>query len=879
MTARPVTGNRAATALAITALLLLPLVLLWPCVFGDRTYVPYDLAQFPPASTQLTAEQLAAVRAGSNYDVTEGPIWFVPDLRLAHRIRADEGALPLWNPFARGGTVLQANGSDGLLYPPHWLALAAADPQRALVWLAVVNFAIAGLLAFGLLRHLGCSVLAALFGAITFACSGTACANAHFAMRLGSLVWLPGSLWAMQALARAEGWGRAWPMVALALTTALSWLAGFPPYSGACSLLVAALGTALAVQRWRRDGSTAALRLLGTAAIGGLLGLLLAGAHLLPAFAFFPTSTRAPVQSLREVSHNVFDWYGLLGYLLPDLFGHPSDTSLPYDKSPLPLWLGTHADHDGKVLLPNYNYTEYAVFPGTLGLLLAMLGATAGGARARLPLLAAAGLLLLAAFVPPLHWLFALPGMRALPPLRFLGPVSLFVAWLAAIGLDSLRQANARRRAVIAGSLALALAGASAFAAHSAADPALFDRLDLAGSLATHYRSISQTPESVTPESVRNEFMRAPDGGSYFDRGRVRAASECERGALWLLLGGAFLFAASALRGRATTPWLVLGTALGAAQLLAIGRPLDAGKELTHPLHTTVQDFLAAQRLAHAAEGGFTIARAATTATLPTALPPSSLYALGIRDLQVDSYFDQHSAELLKAWLGPEAAGKGYVEKTLVDGPGLQLPLLDLLSVRFLLATERLAHAGVPVHELHGPGGDFLVYERTSALPRAFVVPSLQPVADDQAAIAALLSPTLQPRASAVITPDEAADLPAVAEDAGAAARAVRFVVDHSSEVVLEIAAGPPGYLVLADTWAAGWTAACDDRPVAIARVNQSMRAVALPADACRVRFAYRAPGLFSGALVSLLAALVLAGIAGARVASSRRHRRVDSPM
>ena len=33
--------------LATAALALLPLVWLWPCVFGDRDFVPYDVDQFP----------------------------------------------------------------------------------------------------------------------------------------------------------------------------------------------------------------------------------------------------------------------------------------------------------------------------------------------------------------------------------------------------------------------------------------------------------------------------------------------------------------------------------------------------------------------------------------------------------------------------------------------------------------------------------------------------------------------------------------------------------------------------------------------------------------------------------------------------------------
>ncbi|MHC4898863.1 MAG: hypothetical protein ACYTGW_17360 [Planctomycetota bacterium] len=36
---------------ALLFLALLPMSLLWPCLVGKNTYVPYDLAQFSPVAT------------------------------------------------------------------------------------------------------------------------------------------------------------------------------------------------------------------------------------------------------------------------------------------------------------------------------------------------------------------------------------------------------------------------------------------------------------------------------------------------------------------------------------------------------------------------------------------------------------------------------------------------------------------------------------------------------------------------------------------------------------------------------------------------------------------------------------------------------------
>ncbi|MEC7726963.1 MAG: hypothetical protein VYD05_15680, partial [Planctomycetota bacterium] len=74
---------RSPRAAATLALLLLPLVWLWPCTFGDRYFVPYDVNQFAPVANAATDAELAAAREGANLDVTEVPVWFLPELELA----------------------------------------------------------------------------------------------------------------------------------------------------------------------------------------------------------------------------------------------------------------------------------------------------------------------------------------------------------------------------------------------------------------------------------------------------------------------------------------------------------------------------------------------------------------------------------------------------------------------------------------------------------------------------------------------------------------------------------------------------------------------------------------------------------------------------
>jgi len=69
--------------LAFVLFLLLPAVLLGDCLFGGKTFLPYDIAEFPPIATTLTREQQQDLRETANYDATEAPIWFAIELQLA----------------------------------------------------------------------------------------------------------------------------------------------------------------------------------------------------------------------------------------------------------------------------------------------------------------------------------------------------------------------------------------------------------------------------------------------------------------------------------------------------------------------------------------------------------------------------------------------------------------------------------------------------------------------------------------------------------------------------------------------------------------------------------------------------------------------------
>lgn len=867
-------------------LLLWPALLLLPCLVGARTFLPYDLAQYPPASLSRGDAEVAAMRAESNYDVTETPVWFVPELRRAGRTLRDEGSLPNWNPTARTGTALLPHGHDAILYPYTWPALLLDDPSKWLAWLAFLNLATAAILMHGFLRSLRLCDAAALLGAVAFSMSSTLAANAHNFPRLSSLVWLPGMLWALRVAHEAEGPRRARALLGFAVAFALTWIGGFPPYALPCSAIAAVYGISLLARDASEHGASFALRRSATVGAAAALGVLLCAHYLLPAFAFFGESARSLAPDLERVSQSAFDRYGLLGWLAPDLFGRPDQgAALPYGNAPLPLLLGTRQSLSGTPLLPNFNATEYALFSGSAAFWLALVGLFAKKAPHRLlPPLLLASCVGMALFAEPFWRLFALPGIRIVPPLRWLGPCAALVAWLAAQGLDAaLREAKGARLAVAACLAFLAAIAAMLLSSRfGTGDP--FREWGIADQLAARYAPSAPDPSSITPARIEQLVLRGGDV-DYAQNGAKLASASLANAALHQALAALCLALVVVCMRRSKRHVALVSAVLALASgwdLFFADRTFARGIDGDGDSRTETHEFLFAQRNAQKEQGGFLVARVAPWADVaqppePQFLPPGTLGPDGVRDLQVYTYYDTRSiqpwAALLDAAIGNGAGtattAKGYLTACLPDHAGvLSHPLLDAHGLRYLCSTTPLQHAPQPpVHTLETQRGALYVYERKTAMPRAWCVDFVREVADDAAALAAMVDPQWKPKHEAIVVSGETSDLP---PRTGAGwRRAVQFTKDHANEIVLEISNGPRCLLVLSDTHFSGWTATvrshAEAQPKAsrVLRVNHAMRGVLLPEGPATVVFSYTPTrqrlgfALFGAGMIALVSAFL----------------------
>jgi hypothetical protein len=320
-----------------------------------------------------------------------------------------EGRLPLWDPWDGTGTPLLAQLLHGVLHPAS-VALALVAPGASLDVLLVVYALLAALGAYVAARTLEAAPAAATAAAIGYVGSGyvlSSTANLPFLAGAASLPWL-------LAAGRSTGLGHRFGSVGLAVAAAATALSG--------DVHAFVVGCALALALSIHGGGLAAL---ARTAAGMAIGVLVSGIQLLPSWAFLPHTARSMDLEPAMRAQWALSPYRLLEFALPGAFGgRPAATTVfqalePGSLFPMPF--------------------AASVFVGSA----VVAGAVAAFRipRAR-PLLWAVPVLLWASLGQRLgseqllHSVPVIGGLRYAE--KFVGPLSLILALLAAVGLPRL---------------------------------------------------------------------------------------------------------------------------------------------------------------------------------------------------------------------------------------------------------------------------------------------------------------------------------------------------------------------------------------------------------------------------------------------------------
>ncbi|MGH9614321.1 MAG: hypothetical protein ACRD4P_14705, partial [Bryobacteraceae bacterium] len=180
-------------------------------------------------------------------------------------------------------------------------------------------------------------------------------------------------------------------------------------------------------------------------------------------------------------------------------------------------------------------------------------------------------------------------------------------------------------------------------------------------------------------------------------------------------------------------------------------------------------------------------------------------------------------------------------------------PVLSLLNVKYLLTRTPLhpAKEGSFTH-LQDLSGN-IVYERTTVLPRFFLVGRIINASGLDDAVAKISSKSFDPATEAIV--EGAVSLSA---NLNAGGGNVRLIDYRSKMVALDVNSPIQAFLVASEANYPGWNATVDGRPATIFYTDVAFRGLLIPAGHHIVRFSFAPLLLLFSAILTLMAALAI---------------------
>ncbi len=770
---------------------------------------PADILALGALVAAAGAFHAPALLWGLVYHEYDTYLFYYPVMKTAARLFRGDDAV-LWTPHLLGGFPLLADGESGVFFPTNALLLLLFPFPLAFIAIILLRSALAGLSMYAFGRLWGLPPWAALVAALTFAFGSFGIAQTHHINLANGAALLPAVLACVELALRAPRARRALFWIAAGGTClGLQMLAlHVQPVALTIFLLLMYLAYRAAnppeEAPWASD--LLAKRALRAAAI--FAGIFTLGA----ALSAVQTLPVAELSAQTERGHGVSLAFAT-SYALP--LPNLATLALPYFFRTLEGTWWT--------LWPQW---EAILYVGIAPLALALAGPFI--VRTRLAWFLAGVMLLsvllaLGSYLPlPLYaLLWPLPGFNVLRvPARFALLFTFAAAWLAALTLHELARRPAGSRepvaqrlgaGIVVSALVLALAITGLRQALLASPPAL---------------------DAVTRAYLALRHDRVPPEAAVVARGLVQALDIqnpwTARQLVLLLATAALLWLWARHPSHAGLRWAWPG--LVAADLLWFAAGFHPSISVWKMERLEEVGRIAQQYLAQA--GGRMYTRWPSWETDPNQLLP-----FGVPDLRGYST------------LTPERTER-FLELVRRD----EARLLDLAGVTLIAVLPEAPEASSPAAIYRGRGA--VLVPRPEAWPRAYVAQRVIPATSlDEAA--RLLSTGQPPRGSAIVEANRQAGAPGGLPAGGQ----VRLIIDSPRRVVLRAELPADGIVVLNDSWYPGWRAYVDGHETPILPANLMFRAVAVPAGAHEIELVYRPVSWVAGAIVTLLACLVAAGL------------------
>lgn len=872
----------------LAAFAIAVLVFYWPALVGGLVLLPLDnLWIMPPWTGPPDAtphNKLISDMILQNYP------W---KLILEQALRQHE--LPLWNPYEMVGLPYLATGQTGALYPFTALFLLLG-PLQAYGWYSAMHQFLAASLTYLFLRRLGAGRFGAMVAGLVFAFCFFLTVSYIWPMVLGAAIWLPLALWSLAGLAQAAEKGTLGRAVATdlpigALATALGVLGGHLEITFYATFVVTLDALYLAAWLALRRGRAAGGRFLIAATLAIGLGILAGAIQIFPFLDVLQTNNRQGETTYQQVISYALPRHQLLGFLMPDFFGNPTAHHY-FDLTTLRQTLvgnnalGQPTDPPHTIDWGTKNYVEAGGYVGVIPLLLALIGALRSRLRERWFFVGVAVLSLLLAFGTPLYALiyYGLPFFSQLrTPFRWLYPFDFSMAVLAGLGADWLwrRGEVATRRTgdtATAGYTDVRNGNVGGKARPRATkdvgadgDGSLvaFPRLRvpesllclpaLVGLVGLAILAFSFLERDASVALAGQVLSRRPDLQRAFASGAMLYSYEARNLAIFLglLTLGGLLVALLARVSRSPSLWerARVRQVVAALILLSIvGDLFYFGTRFVSAEPASIlEQHVDLGAVLHPDLAGPRFATLDSQVLQPNLGVILGVPAIGAYDTIIPSRF-------VRLWSLIEPPGDlPYNKIGILHHPeSLSSRILDLLGVRYVLTTTPIDN---PAVRLAGQFGAIRVYERPSALPRAFVVSEARRAPSADAAFDLMKRPDFDPAREVILEGGSSTEV-------GGGAGTASIVSYQFDQVVVDVATRGNVWLVLADGSDPGWQATVDGVAVPIEIADGDLRAVYLaattpsPSGTHRVVFRYSPLSLRVGAYLSFLALTVLALVA-----------------
>jgi uncharacterized membrane protein YfhO len=183
--------------------------------------------------------------------------------------------------------------------------------------------------------------------------------------------------------------------------------------------------------------------------------------------------------------------------------------------------------------------------------------------------------------------------------------------------------------------------------------------------------------------------------------------------------------------------------------------------------------------------------------------------------------------------------------------------LLNLLNVKYLISSFTMTDKDFKLVR----GGKVKLYENRGVLPRAYAVPTVRVLKDDEEVLKVIKKVDFNPREALLITRGEYEKVEKdFHKEKGVLPHNfkgnVKILKYSPKQVEIETNGNDSGFLVLADNFYPGWDVYVNGREDTVLRVNYNFRGVALPRGKNRVTFTFDPLSFRIGAALTLITLL-----------------------